>query len=309
MTELHCPVLLQEAVAALAVQSEGTYMDATFGRGGHTAAILQQMQANGRVFALDQDPAAVAFGQQTFKDESRLEITQTSFAALTVFAKAKGLMGKVNGLLLDLGVSSPQLDQAARGFSFMHDGPLDMRMDTQQAVTAADWLADAEVKNIAHVLRTYGEERYAWRIAKALVQAREQQAITRTGQLAQLIKDAHPRWEQGKHPATRSFQAIRIFINDELGALQQCLAQSIDVLALGGRLVVISFHSLEDRIVKRFMREQARGDYFPSKLPVTQTQLAPQLRCVGKAIRAEQDEVINNPRARSAVLRIAEKLT
>ncbi len=304
----HCPVLLQEAIAGLAVQTAGVYIDATFGRGGHTRALLQQLGDHGRVLVLDKDPEAIAVARAQSATESRLWVEQASFATLASVAQTHGVLGQVQGILLDLGVSSPQLDNAARGFSFLHDGPLDMRMDPQQGMSAATWLAQAEMDEIATVLRTYGEERYARRIAKALVHAREQQPIVRTGQLAELVAAANPRWETGKHPATRSFQAIRIWINDELGALHKALAESIAVLAPGGRLVVISFHSLEDRIVKQFMRNEAKGDKFPAKLPVVQTQLTPQLRCIGKPITAHPDEVRHNPRARSAVLRIAEKL-
>jgi 16S rRNA (cytosine1402-N4)-methyltransferase len=217
-------------------------------------------------------------------------------------------MGRVNGILLDLGVSSPQLDQAGRGFSFTKDGPLDMRMDPGSGRSAAEWLAQAEMKEIADVLKNYGEERHAKRIARAIAEAREQAPIRTTLQLAQIVSKANPSWEQSKHPATRSFQGIRIYINGELDALQRVLQSVIDVLAVGGRLAVISFHSLEDRMVKRFMRDQAKGDRFPPGVPVTQESLQPRLRLVGKALRPGAEETATNPRARSAVLRVAERL-
>jgi 16S rRNA (cytosine1402-N4)-methyltransferase len=223
-------------------------------------------------------------------------------------AQQSEVAGKVNGLLLDLGVSSPQLDDPERGFSFLRDGPLDMRMDTSSGMSAAQWLAVAEDKDIARVLKEYGDERFAKRIARAIVEVRQENPITTTGQLAAIIKQASPTREREKHPATRSFQAIRIFINGELEDLQQCLEQSLDVLAPGGRLVVVSFHSLEDRIVKRFIRDGERGDDFPLGLPVTQEQLKPKLKAVGKAIHPSTDEIASNPRARSAVLRVAERM-
>jgi len=304
----HRPVLLDVSVEALAVQPAGVYLDGTFGRGGHSRLILQRLGEKGRLIAIDKDPEAIAFAHKTLIEDKRFNIVWGSFAMLAEVAEQAGVMGRVNGILLDLGVSSPQLDQAQRGFSFLQDGPLDMRMDPESGQSAADWLAQAETQEIADVLKIYGEERHARRIARAIVQARSEQPIHTTKTLADVIAAANPSWEKGKHPATRSFQAIRIYINRELDDLRACLDQVIEVLAPGGRLAIISFHSLEDRIVKRFMRDQAKGDCFPPGVPVTQAQLQPKLRLVGKAMRANEQEVEANPRARSAVLRVAERL-
>lgn len=304
----HRPVLLDVSVEALAVQPAGVYLDGTFGRGGHSRLILQRLGEKGRLIAIDKDPEAIAFAHKTLIEDKRFNIVRGSFAMLAEVAEQAGVMGRVNGILLDLGVSSPQLDQAQRGFSFLQDGPLDMRMDPESGQSAADWLAQAETQEIADVLKSYGEERHARRIARAIVQARSEQPIHTTKALADVIAAANPSWEKGKHPATRSFQAIRIYINRELDDLRACLDQVIEVLAPGGRLAIISFHSLEDRIVKRFMRDQAKGDCFPPGVPVTQAQLQPKLRLVGKAMQANEQEVEANPRARSAVLRVAERL-
>jgi 16S rRNA (cytosine1402-N4)-methyltransferase len=304
----HRPVLLDAAIEALAVRPEGVYLDGTFGRGGHSRDILAALGPEGRLIAIDRDPEAVAFAETIFGEDKRFGILRRGFAMLTEVAQEMGVMGRVDGILLDLGVSSPQLDQSERGFSFLQDGPLDMRMDPSSGPSAAQWLAHAGVDEIAGVLKTFGEERYARRIARAIVEARQERPITTTGELSAIISHANPAWEKGKHPATRSFQAIRIHINRELEQLEHFLDQVLDVLAIGGRLAVISFHSLEDRMVKRFMRDQARGDRFPPGLPVTQAQLQPRLRLVGKAIRADAAEVAANPRARSAVLRVAERL-
>jgi len=304
----HRPVLLDVSVEALAVQPAGVYLDGTFGRGGHSRLILQRLGEKGRLIAIDKDPEAIAFAHKTLIEDKRFNIVRGSFAMLAEVAEQAGVMGRVNGILLDLGVSSPQLDQAQRGFSFLQDGPLDMRMDPESGQSAADWLAQAETQEIADVLKIYGEERHARRIARAIVQARSEQPIHTTKALADVIAAANPSWEKGKHPATRSFQAIRIYINRELDDLRACLDQVIEVLAPGGRLAIISFHSLEDRIVKRFMRDQAKGDCFPPGVPVTQAQLQPKLRLVGKAMQANEQEVEANPRARSAVLRVAERL-
>ncbi len=304
----HRPVLLDASVEALAVQPAGVYLDGTFGRGGHSRLILQRLEEKGRLIAIDKDPEAIAFAEKTLAEDKRFKIVRGSFAMLAEVAEQAGVLGRVNGILLDLGVSSPQLDQAQRGFSFIQDGPLDMRMDPESGQSAADWLAQAEAREIADVLKAYGEERHARRIARAIVQARLEQPIQTTKTLADVVAAANPSWEKGKHPATRSFQAIRIYINRELDDLRACLDQVIEVLAPGGRLAIISFHSLEDRIVKRFMRDQAKGDRFPPGVPVTQAQLQPKLKLVGKAMRATELEVEANPRARSAVLRIAERL-
>ncbi|HHL45904.1 MAG TPA: 16S rRNA (cytosine(1402)-N(4))-methyltransferase RsmH [Gammaproteobacteria bacterium] len=304
----HHPVLLDEALDGLNIQADGYYIDATFGRGGHAGMILQRLGPEGRLLAIDKDPEAIRTAHDRFRTEQRFSIEQGSFVMLKELAQQRGWLGKVSGILLDLGVSSPQLDDASRGFSFRQDGPLDMRMDPETGVTAAQWLATAEEKEIARVLWEYGEERFSRRIARNIVAARSQTPLTGTAQLAKLIADSVPRREPGKDPATRSFQAIRIYLNQELDELHKVLPQALQVLAPGGRLAVISFHSLEDRIVKRFMREQARGDEFPPDLPVTQAQLRPSLRVIGKARRAGSAELADNPRARSAVLRVAERL-
>lgn len=303
----HRPVLLEEVVEALQLKTGGNYVDATFGRGGHAAAILQNLGNDGHLIAIDKDPQAVAAARKKFEGDKRFAIHHGSFAELGSVVQELGLVGQIDGILLDLGVSSPQLDDAARGFSFLRDGPLDMRMNTSRGPSAAEWLAMAGEAEIARVLRDLGEERFSKRIARAIVRARQEAPIDTTGRLAAVISAAIPTRERDKHPATRSFQAIRIYINRELEDLQDCLGQVIDVLRVGGRLAVISFHSLEDRIVKNFMRKEARGDDFPEDFPVTADQLKPRLRLVGKAIRAGEAEVDANPRARSAVLRVAEK--
>ncbi|MES9969694.1 MAG: 16S rRNA (cytosine(1402)-N(4))-methyltransferase RsmH [Candidatus Thiodiazotropha sp.] len=309
MKQAHDSVLLQPSIEALKIDPAGIYIDATFGRGGHSREILRALGGQGQLLAIDRDPDAVAYAKEIFGQDARFRIVQESFAMLAEVSEQAGLMGRVNGILLDLGVSSPQLDQAGRGFSFTKDGPLDMRMDPGSGISAAEWLAQAETREIADVLKTYGEERHAKRIARAIVEARVQTPITTTLQLAHIVSEANPAWEKSKHPATRSFQGIRIYINSELDALQSALRSVLDVMAIGGRMAVISFHSLEDRIVKRFMREQAKGDRFPPGVPVTQDSLQPRLRLVGKAVRPSDDETAANPRARSAVLRVAERLS
>ncbi|MBI3343466.1 MAG: 16S rRNA (cytosine(1402)-N(4))-methyltransferase RsmH [Gammaproteobacteria bacterium] len=308
MTTQHRPVLVEEVVAGLAIQPGGLYVDGTFGRGGHALAILAKLGSEGCLLALDKDPQAIAAAQEQFLSDKRFMIERGSFAMLKQQVERRGWLRKVSGVLLDLGVSSPQLDDPERGFSFSHDGPLDMRMDPESGRSAADWLGVAPEREIVQVLRGYGEERYAKRIARAIVQARAASPIRTTKQLAEIVHAAHPAWEKDKDPATRSFQAIRIFINQELDDLEACLPQCVEALAPGGRLAVISFHSLEDRIVKRFMRKEARGGEFPPGLPVTQARFHPKLRVIGKAIHASSAEVQANPRARSAVLRIAERL-
>jgi 16S rRNA (cytosine1402-N4)-methyltransferase len=257
---------------------------------------------------MDKDPAAIEKAQTDFTSDERFVLRQGSFAMLEQRVKELGWMGQVDGILLDLGVSSPQLDTADRGFSFLHDGPLDMRMDPHQGISAADWLATAKEQEITQVLKEYGEERFAKRIARAIVKTRDESPIRTTKQLAAIVAAANPKHEKGKDPATRSFQAIRIFINQELEDIKSCLSQVIDVLKPGGRLVVISFHSLEDRIIKRFIREQVKGDDFPPDLPVTHVQLNPKMKAIGKAVHASDEELKINPRARSAVMRIAERL-
>jgi 16S rRNA (cytosine1402-N4)-methyltransferase len=305
----HQPVLLAEVLAALRVRSDGIYLDGTFGRGGHAAEILAQLGPQGRLLAVDKDPQAVAVARQRFGGDARFAIERGSFTSLGRCVAERGWMGKVDGILLDLGVSSPQLDEAARGFSFRLDGPLDMRMDPECGMSAADWLAQAAEEEIARVLKEYGEERYAKRIARAIVRSRVEAPITRTAQLQEIVAHANPAWEKGRDPATRAFQAIRIFVNRELDDLDEFLQQSVALLAPGGRLAVISFHSLEDRRVKQFVRRQQHGAELPPDLPLTQAQMwQPRLRAVGKKVIAGAQEVAANPRARSAVLRVAEKL-
>ena len=306
-TYTHRPVLLDEVIEALNIQSSGIYVDGTFGRGGHANAILNRLGEQGRLFAMDKDPQAVAAAKEMFAQDARFSIEQGSFSQLKQHVDARQWMGKVSGILLDLGVSSPQLDDPQRGFSFRLEGALDMRMDTSGGLTAAQWVNEAKETALAQVFRDYGEERYAKRIARAIVTSRSEAPITSTTQLANIIAQANPAWEEGKHPATRCFQALRIFINRELEDIQQCLPQSLDILIKGGRLAVISFHSLEDRIVKRFIRDQARGDNFPPDLPILAAQIQPKLRAVGKAIYPTEEEINTNPRARSAVLRVAER--
>ena len=308
----HQPVLLQEAIQALAIKSEGVYIDATFGRGGHSQAILAALGPLGRLFAFDCDPQAQIHAQQHLAQEQRFHFQRSNFDRLTEYAEQQAINGQVNGILFDLGVSSPQLDDPGRGFSFRHDGPLDMRMNPTKGETAAQWLATVKEADLIAVLRRYGEERFAKRIARAVVTSRQQQAITTTHQLAELISAAIPKREPGKHPATRSFQAIRIAINQELAVLQRALEQTVDVLAAYGRLVIISFHSLEDRLVKRFLRRQAgKESELPAQLPIAATE---QQRLTNAKLRILQrvfpsvDEVQINSRARSAVLRVAERL-
>lgn len=293
---------------ALAIQASGYYLDGTFGRGGHASALLARLGARGRLLAVDRDPQAVAAGQALAARDSRLEIAQARYSALPALAHSRGWAGQINGILLDLGVSSPQLDQAERGFSFNVEAPLDMRMDGTSGISAADWLASASERQIADVLKTYGEERFARRIARTLVEARRTQPISTTQQLVELIERAVPTREPGKHPATRSFQAIRIQINEELEELRRFLAGVCDLLAAGGRLVVISFHSLEDRMVKRFIRDEAQGASIPKGVPVRDSELRRRLRAVGHPVYPSAAEIERNPRARSAVMRTAERL-
>ncbi|KAA9129719.1 16S rRNA (cytosine(1402)-N(4))-methyltransferase RsmH [Marinihelvus fidelis] len=302
----HKPVLLEEAVSALVVRDNGTYVDGTFGRGGHSRHVLMRLNEQGRLLALDKDPRAIAVGNELAATDGRLSLIQGSFAELEQWIQDWGVDDGLDGILLDLGVSSPQLDDPERGFSFMEDGPLDMRMDPTQGVSAAEWLADAPERDISRVIWEFGEERHARRIARSIVMAREQQPLTRTSQLARLVEDTIGRRER-KHPATRCFQAIRIYINNELADLAEGLDAAIRQLRPGGRLVVISFHSLEDRLVKRTMKEAARPGRVRRGLP-EHPDLAPTLRLVGKAVRASENEISANPRARSAVMRVAEKL-
>lgn len=306
--EQHITVLLEEAVDALVQDADGVYVDGTFGRGGHSARILARLSERGQLLAIDKDRAAIETARQHFSQDSRFVIEHASFAELARLVEARDWQGKLAGVLLDLGVSSPQLDEPERGFSFLHDGPLDMRMDQTRGQSAAEWINSAEEAEIARVLKEYGEERFARRIARALVAARAEAPIERTARLAQIVKDANPAWEKHKHPATRAFQGIRIFINNELGDLEAVLAQALEALAVGGRLVVISFHSLEDRLVKRFIRRHEKGDPLPRGLPVMDSALNKRLRSISKAQKVGADELGRNLRSRSAVMRVAEKV-
>jgi len=303
----HDTVLLKEAVDALITDTAGVYIDGTFGRGGHSREILARLSDQGRLIGIDKDPQAIAAGVQLTRQDNRFTLVQGSFAEAARIVKQQSL-DTVNGILLDLGVSSPQLDQSERGFSFMRDGPLDMRMNPQAGQSAAQWLAEASAAEIARVLKEYGEERYAKRLAQAVVTERAVAPIETTLRLAKVIADAHPAWERGKNPATKSFQAIRIFINNELGDLELLLEQLLGVLPVGGRLVVISFHSLEDRMVKRFIKKHVRGDELPASVPVTVDQLNRRLKEIGKAVRASAAEIDGNIRSRSAIMRVAEKI-
>ncbi|KTT64786.1 16S rRNA methyltransferase [Pseudomonas oryzihabitans] len=306
----HVSVLLDEAVQALEIQPAGRYLDGTFGRGGHSRAVLRLLGGEGRLLGFDKDPQAIAAGQALAAEDARFEIVQRSFAELGDELVSRGWSGQVDGVLLDLGVSSPQLDDPERGFSFMQDGPLDMRMDPSRGQSAAAWIATAAEADIAQVFKDFGEERFAKRMARAVVQRREVQPFERTADLAKVLTEANPAWEKGKHPATRAFQGLRIYINRELSDLEQGLQAAYEQLAVGGRLVVISFHSLEDRIVKQFMRRLAKGeaDQLPRDLPIRATVFEPSLRLLGKPIYASEGELAANPRARSAVMRVAEKL-
>jgi 16S rRNA (cytosine1402-N4)-methyltransferase len=304
----HRPVLLDEVIGGLAIKPNGVYLDGTFGRGGHSAAILERLGAQGRLFALDKDPEAVDFGRSRFGAVPRFRIAHGSFAWLRRYTDEWRVTGEVDGLVLDLGVSSPQLDDAARGFSFMREGPLDMRMDPGSGPSVAQWLASASEQEIAQALRGYGEERHARRITRAIVAARSEAPIATTRELAQIVAAALPAQGRYRHPATRTFQALRIQVNRELEALEAALRQSLEVLRAGGRVVVIAFHSLEDRIVKRFFRAHARGARLPRGLPVPTERQAGELRVIGRVLRPSDAECARNPRARSARLRVAERL-
>ena len=304
---MHQTVLLREAVDALVTNPAGFYVDGTFGRGGHSRCILESLNDKGRLLAVDKDPVAATAAQELAVSESRFEFCHGSFAQLPHQLRGMGI-DAVDGILLDLGVSSPQLDDGDRGFSFLHDGPLDMRMDTSRGETAEQWLGRAAQDDIAAVLKEYGEERFARRIAAAIVAARDESPINSTGRLAAVVSEANPKWERHKHPATRSFQAIRIKVNRELEDLQDLLFGALEILRVGGRLVVISFHSLEDRLVKRYMRDMARGEQFPVGLPIPDSALNRRMKLVGKAVKASSGEVAENVRARSAIMRVAEKI-
>lgn len=301
----HHPVLLEEVVEAMNIREDGYYLDATAGRGGHVSAILEKLGSDGRILALDRDPQAVAAVTKRFISDSRVQVRQANFSSLSATLQQEECF---SGILFDFGVSSPQLDDASRGFSFMQDGPLDMRMNPADHPSAAEWLATAEQHEIRDVLRRYGEEKHAHRIAWAIVDARNENALETTAQLVALIKKVVPVRPQDKHPATRSFQAIRIHINKELEEIAAVLPVALEALCVGGRLLAISFHSLEDRIVKRFLRDQARGDDLPKEIPIRDAERNPRLRLVGKPVRASVAEIDDNPRARSAILRVAERL-
>ncbi len=308
MSEQHKPVLLHEALTGLNIKPNGIYVDATFGRGGHSLAILQRLGLDGRLIALDKDPHAIEYGEKgPMKEDTRFELIHASFAKMQDVLSERGLLNRVAGILMDLGVSSPQLDNPERGFSFLRDGPLDMRMDTTHGMDAASWLNTADAADIISVLKEYGQERFAKRIASAIIHDRSERPLTTTKELADLIAKASPVHERHKHPATRSFQAIRIFINRELDELQQGLEQSLDILEVGGRLSVISFHSLEDRIVKRFIKKESEGGFVPRGLPIRENDLKKRLTKIGKLVIPTEDEIKQNTRARSARLRIAER--
>lgn len=304
----HKTVLLDEAVNGLNLRSNGIYIDGTFGRGGHSHLILSQLGPEGRLLAIDRDPQAIAAAAEI--TDPRFSIIHGPFSDMATYVRELGLEGQINGVLLDLGVSSPQLDDAERGFSFMRDGPLDMRMDPTRGLSAAEWLMKAEEEDIAWVLKTFGEERFAKRIARAIVERNRLEPMTRTHELATLIANASPFREKHKHPATRSFQAIRIYINSELEEIERALNGALEILSPEGRLSIISFHSLEDRIVKQFIRHHSRGPQVPAGIPLTEAQLRSQggrkLKALGK-MKPSSDEVSANPRARSSVLRFAER--
>ena len=305
MSRAHQPVLLEEAIAALIVSADGSYVDGTFGRGGHSTRILDALSPSGALLALDQDPAAESAARHLIEQDRRFQFLAVNFRALGDYVAP----GSLQGVLLDLGVSSPQLDDPERGFSFTRDGPLDMRMNPAAGQSATDWLASVGEGELARVLRDLGEERFARRIAAAIVRERSATPIERTAQLADIVSAANPKWEPHKHPATRSFQAIRLQVNGELDALREVLDAMVLALAPGGRMVVISFHSLEDRIVKRFIRDAARGTQVPPGVPIQYEAQQGLLRQIGKAVVPSETEIAENPRARSAVMRVAERLT
>ncbi|MFO1258431.1 MAG: 16S rRNA (cytosine(1402)-N(4))-methyltransferase RsmH [Gammaproteobacteria bacterium] len=303
----HEPVLMAEAIQGLAIQPDGIYIDGTFGRGGHSRQILAALSENGRLFCLDRDPDAIESAYRQFGEDSRVTICHSSFRDMDATAEKYNILGKVNGLLLDLGVSSPQLDNADRGFSFQRSGPLDMRMDPSEGHSAAAWLNTATEHEIAQVIKDYGEERFAKQIARAIVRERAEHPLETTHDLAKLVASQIPTREPGKHPATRTFQAVRLYINQELEALNKGLWASIPCLGPQGRLVVISFHSLEDRIVKRFMRDKVRGDV-PDGLPLREDQINRTFKMIQKRIQPTEREIQHNPRSRSAILRVVEKV-
>lgn len=306
----HKTVLLNEAITALAVKKDGIYVDGTFGRGGHSNLILTQLGEKGRLIAIDRDERAQQVAEKV--NDPRFTFVHGEFSKTCEYINEMGLSGKIDGFLLDLGVSSPQLDDPQRGFSFMRDGPLDMRMNTCSGLTASEWLLNSDEDHIAWVLKTFGEEKFAKRIARAITEQNQIEPIIRTLELAKIIEDATPKKDKHKHPATRSFQAIRIYINSELEEVEQALNGSLSMLSERGRLAVISFHSLEDRIVKQFISKQSKGPQLPAGLPLTQEQIkqygSATLTSLGK-IKPSQYEIEENPRSRSAILRVAEIIT
>ena len=304
-TAEHIPVLRDEVLDALNIEKDSLIVDATYGRGGHTRAIMSHLGEQGRMVVIDRDPGAISKAKQEWSADERIEIVHAPFSQLRQILSGRNLIGRVTGLLFDFGVSSPQLDNAERGFSFSHDGPLDMRMDPTTGLSAAEWLEQVDEKELVHVLKHFGEERFARKVASRIKQHGN---LKTTGELAALVADTVKTREPGKHPATRTFQAIRIAVNEELAEIESVLPQAVDCLCTGGRLVIISFHSLEDRLVKRFLREQSKGDPYPPDLPVTEDMLHPVLKLIGKPVRAGDLELDANRRARSAVMRVAEKL-
>lgn len=304
----HQSVLLQESINGLAIKPDGIYVDGTFGRGGHSRVILQHLNASGRLIAIDKDQEAIDYANNHFSEDPRFTIVQGTFAMLGNLAKEWDIYGKINGILLDLGVSSPQLDNPERGFSFIQQGPLDMRMDRTQTLDAAGFVNNAPAEEMEAVFKAYGEERFSRRIARAIEHARKLAPIETTASLAEIVKEANPKWEKHKHPATRVFQAIRIHVNQELTDLSHGLQQCVASLAVGGRLVVISFHSLEDRIVKQFMKKEEQGEPLPIGVPIKASEIHTYFKRVGKAIKPQEAEVKHNHRSRSAVLRIGEKI-
>ncbi len=304
----HRPVLLNEVVEALTIKQDGFYFDGTFGRGGHSLEILKRLGDKGKLLAIDQDPQAVMEAEKLFSNESRFEIVQQNFSAMESLIRNRGMMHQVDGILLDIGVSSPQLDDASRGFSFIKSGPLDMRMNPDEGESAATWLANVEEYDLTTVLMHFGEEKFARRIAHAIVEERKYTAINDTLQLANIIEGAVPIKHKHKHPATKSFQAIRIYINQELDVLEIALNTSLKMLAVGGRLAVISFHSLEDRMVKRFFRKMSRGPQIPKDIPLKAKDLEQPYKLVSKAIKPGKLEIQENPRSRSSILRVIERV-
>lgn len=307
MPDAHQTVLLKEAVSALITDASGTYIDCTYGRGGHSQAIVDSLRPDGRLLLIDRDERAIEHARSRFGHDPRISIAHGAFSELRDIVSSFDI-DQVDGVLMDLGVSSPQLDSSERGFSFQQAGPLDMRMDQSRGMTAEDWLATASAEEITDVLKTFGEERYARRIARSIVENRAHARITTTDRLVQIVETSIPRREKHKHPATRTFQAIRIHVNRELEELETCLGDVVDLLRSGGRIVVISFHSLEDRIVKRFFRRMAKGDDLPSRLPIRDSELNRKLKLIGKPVKPGEEEVSGNRRARSSVMRVAERL-